>query len=76
MRILSAKLVTEREILVGVPDNLEIVVENGHTYIVEPVTKYAAVIAAAHGDELERVLLDPTVALKRGLLIRLEENLG
>lgn len=72
MRVLPVKLVTESEVLVGVPDNLEIVHQNGHAYIVEPVTEEMAAMCDKLGEDYPCVLLDPTVALRRGLLVKLQ----
>lgn len=62
--LLTAELVTRREILVSVPDHLEIVRQNGFTYIVDP------------DDKQFRVLLSTTVALQRGLLKQVDELPG
>jgi hypothetical protein len=62
--MLPAKLAIEREIPAGVPDGLEITTQNGQAYIVEP----------GSGVGSPKILLDPTVALRRGLLVNLEDG--
>ena len=66
MRVLTAKLVTEREILVGVPDDIRIEVSNGEAMVVEP----------GSGVTGPKVLLSATAALNRGLLVHLEPERG
>ena len=66
VRVLKAKLVTEREILVGVPDDLRIEMCNGEAMIVEPGSGVGA----------PKVMLSATLALNRGLLVNLEPEHG
>lgn len=63
MKILAAKLLTEQEVLVGVPDDVMTETVNSRTYIVEP----------GSGVTGPKILLDPTVALSRGLLVKIED---
>jgi ribosomal protein S4E len=64
--ILIAELITTttKEVRVKVPDNLEVVTNNGKKYIVKPGS-------GIHGP---KVLLTPTIALRDGLLELVEES--
>ncbi len=64
MRVTIANLITTQQILVGVPDDLEIVNEHGQTYIVRPGT----------GVTSPRILMSTTLALNEGLLVRVKET--
>lgn len=54
----TAKLTTEREITVDIPDTLETSVVGGNLFIVQP----------GSGITGPKILLSPTAALKEGLL--------
>jgi len=66
MRVLKAKLVTEREILVGVPDGLQVEMSNGEAMIVEPGSGLGG----------PKILLSATLALNRGLLVNIDPERG
>jgi hypothetical protein len=64
MRVVKVLLITTNEVLVGVPDELEIVESDGYAMIREP----------GSGITGPMVLIEPTTALKRGMLIKLDSQ--
>lgn len=64
MQTAIARLTTEREIKVGIPDTLETSLVSGTLFIVQP----------GSGVTGPKILLSPTAALKEGLLTELPEK--